>query len=232
MSDFSLQVANLPQTRQELVVSKIREAILRGYLKPGQRLDLDEITGLLGVSKSPVREAIRTLAAEGLVQVIPHRGVSIPELSNQEIEEIYTIRSVLEGMAARVAVPYLDSAALAQLEMILTEMELTADPDRWITLNSRFHGSIYFAANRPRLLAMIEQLRNTSAPYIRQFITTSGYIQEAAEDHRAIFQACLNRDGQAAERLTQQHLLAVCAGVVNKDLSSGPDQNDDHIPAI
>jgi DNA-binding GntR family transcriptional regulator len=217
MNDFSLEIAGLPQTRQELVVNKLREAILRGYLKPGQRLDLDEITNLLGVSKSPVREAIRTLAAEGLVQVVPHRGVSIPELSDQEIEEIYTIRSVLEGMAARVAVPNLDKPALEQLEQVLVEMETTTDSEEWVALNRKFHECIYVAANRPRLLALIDQLRNTSAPYIRQFIRSPEYIQEAANDHRAIYMACVNGDETAAERLTQKHLMDVCAGIVKHD---------------
>lgn len=212
-----MAISALPETRQELVANKLREAILRGHLRPGQRLDLDEITELLGVSKSPVREAIRTLAAEGLVQVIPHRGVSIPERSNEEIEEIYSIRCVLEGMAARLAVPQLDALALDNLEKILVAMENTVDPEQWIALNSEFHGSIYLSARRPRLLAMIDQLRNSSAAHIRQFITTSGYIQAAAQDHRAIFQACVNRNEADAERLTQEHLLAVCAGVVQKE---------------
>ncbi len=217
MNDFSLEIASLPQTRQELVVNKLREAILHGYLKPGQRLDLDEITNMLGVSKSPVREAIRTLAAEGLVQVVPHRGVSIPELSNQEIEEIYTIRSVLEGMAVRIAVPNLDKDALAQLETVLVEMETTANAERWVALNRKFHESIYVAAHRPRLLALIDQLRNTSAPYIRQFIRSPEYIEEAANDHRAIFQACVRHDAAEAERLTQKHLMDVCAGIVERE---------------
>ena len=114
----------------------------------------------------------------------------------------------------------------------MLEMESTDEPDLWITLNGKFHECIYAAASRPRLLTLIDQLRNTSAPYIRQFITTSGYILEAAADHRAIFHACVNHDEADAERLTQEHLLAVCAGVVNSNKLQKAEQNKDAVPAL
>ena len=104
MTDLGIGPGNAFQTRQKVVVSRLREAILRGSFAPGERLDQKEISERLKVSRSPVREALRTLAAEGLVEVIPHRGAVVAELSPDELEEIVAIRSVLEGMAARLAV--------------------------------------------------------------------------------------------------------------------------------
>jgi DNA-binding GntR family transcriptional regulator len=106
-------------------------------------------------------------------------------------------------------------------------MDETDDPDRWIQLNSQFHGTIYQAANRPRLVALIDQLRNTSAPYIRQIISTSEYRLQAVAEHRAIYQTCVHRDGLAAEQETQKHLMAVCARILQPNL---PVQADSQRP--
>jgi DNA-binding GntR family transcriptional regulator len=110
------------QTREEFVAHRLREAILVGQLKPGDRLDQNEIAELLGVSRSPVREALRTLAAEGLVDVFPHRGAAVAELSVDELEEIFLIRRTLEGMAARLSALSMDDNEIAELETILEEM--------------------------------------------------------------------------------------------------------------
>lgn len=214
MENWKIETVNVLQTREEFVADRIREAILRGYLKPGQRLDQNEIAELLNVSRSPVREALRTLAAEGLVQVYPHRGAVVAELSPEELEEIYFIRGVLEGLAARLAAPKMDDDRIATLGEILQELEATTDPGRWVELNRRFHHTIYQAASRPRLISIIENLRNTSAPYIRQFIASSEHMREARESHRRIFEACKMRDGMLAQEETQKHLKAVCDGVL------------------
>ncbi|MFQ5857212.1 MAG: GntR family transcriptional regulator [Anaerolineae bacterium] len=196
------------------MTERLREAILRGHLKPGQRLDQNEIAEALNVSRSPVRDALRTLAVENLVELYPHRGAVVAELSPEELEEIYFIRGVLEGMAARLGAPKMDEDRIATVQTILEEMEKTSDLDRWLELNRRFHHTIYQVANRPRLLSIIENLRNTSAPYIRQFIAFSEHMAEARVSHRRIFEACANRDGLLAQEETQKHLKAVCEGVL------------------
>lgn len=202
------------KTRETYVAGKLRQAILRGQLKPGQRLDQNEIAEVLHVSRSPVREALRTLAAEGLVEVYPHRGAVVAELSTGELEEVYAIRAVLEGMAARMAAPHMDERRLAALEHILAQLNVTEDLDEWVTHNRRFHHTIYGAVHRPRLMALIENLRNTSAPYIRNFVASPKHRHAARESHQRIFEACLARDGVAAQKATQKHLKAVCQGVV------------------
>lgn len=214
MAPLRLEAAPLFMTLEEYVASKLREAILKGYLKPGEKLDQNEIAELLGVSRSPVRDALRKLAAEGLVQIHPHRGAIVAELSLEELEEIYMLRRVLEGLAARLAVPHLAEERLAALGEILRAMDETEDVDVWIDLNYRFHHMIYEAAKRPRLLALIDNLRNIVAPYIRQYISSPGYRQSAQTSHRRILEACLRRDPVAAQRETEEHLQAVVDGVL------------------
>lgn len=214
METWKIETASVCQTRQEFVTDRIREAILRGYLRPGQRLDQNELAELLNVSRSPVREALRTLAAEGLVQMYPHRGAVVAELSPEEVEEIYFIRGVLEGLAARLAAPRMDEDRIAALQAILEQMEQTTDLDHWLELNRRFHGTIYHAINRPRLFSIIKNLRNTSAPYIRQLIASSKHMEEVRESHRRILEACRKRNGTLAQEETQQHLRAACDGIL------------------
>lgn len=201
-------------TLEEYVAHRIREAILKGYFKPGQRLDQTELAERLGVSRSPVRDALRRLAAEGLVTMHPHRGAMVAELSPEELEEIYLIRRVLEGLAARQAVPNLTDEDLEALQGILRCMDETVDAEEWIELNYRFHHTIYRAANRPRLLDIIDTLRNTVTPYIRKYIATPEYREKAQASHWRIYRACVEGDAEAAEQETVAHLQAVADGVL------------------
>lgn len=211
-----LQINSTPafQTRDEFAAHRLREAILLGHLKPGDKLDQNEIAELLGISRSPVRDALRTLAAEGLVEIIPHRGAAVAELSTDELDEIFLLRRILEGMAARLAVQSIGLAQIAELQAIVDEIDQTTDLDRWLELNRRFHHTLYQAADRPRLFSIVENLRNTTAPYIRLFIATAEHIESAQESHRRILQACVAGDVLAAERETQKHIEAVGAGVL------------------
>ena len=202
------------RTRQEIIIDRLRNAILRGDLKPGQKLDQNELADMLKVSRSPIREALRTLSAEGLVEVIPHRGAVVAELSADELEEILTLRGVLEGMAARLAVPKMTDEQIKTLGALLEQINQTTDPDQWVELNHRFHQTIYQAANRPRLLSLINNLRNTITPYMRQYIASSEHIRNVAFSHQTIYEACVKRDPVLVEQETQKHLAAASPGIV------------------
>jgi len=202
------------QTREDFVIDELREAIVRGHFKPGEKLDQEDIAELLNVSRIPVRQALRTLTAEGLVKMYPHRGAVVAELSREELEEIYFLRGVLEGVAARLAAPKMDDVHLAKLQTILEKMDQLTDLDEWLDLNRDFHNTIYEVINRPRLLSMIESLRNTAAPYIREYIALPEYLEVTRLSHRSILQACINRDGILAQEETQKHLRVVGEGVL------------------
>jgi len=200
---------DFPQTREEFVANRLREAILRGDLAPGERLDESALAVALGVSRTPIRSALRVLAAESLVDLHPHRGAIVSELSPDELNEVYLVRMILESTAARLAAPKMDDERIAALEALIQELERTTDPDQWLALNNQFHATIYQAANRPRMISIIEYVRNISTPYIRQFIELREHMDSSRDDHRRLLEACKKRDGQLAELELRKHLQDV-----------------------
>jgi DNA-binding GntR family transcriptional regulator len=214
MAKWNLDTNYNMKTREELVADQIREAILRGYFKPGEKLDQQEIAEQLNVSRSPVREALRTLAAEELITLSPYRGAVVTELSREELAELHFLRTLLEGAAARRAVPHLRPEHLARMKTILEEADRTSDYEKILILNNEFHRIIYSAKPQPRLLSMIQNLRNIMAPYIRLYLDVPGRQAIAWADHRRIYDACSKRDAELAERETQKHLQQVFEGIM------------------
>lgn len=227
MSGWRLDPDNVLQTRDGFVAQQIRAAIMRGDFEPGQKLDQNEIAIGLNVSRSPVREALRTLASEGLVAIYPHRGAFVAELSLEELEEVSLIRSSLEGLAAFLSVPAIDDARIATLEAILEKLDAASDDrDEWLKHNREFHLTIYRAVNRPRLLALVQRHRNVVAPYIRRYITSPEHLQTSREDHQRILAACIKRDAELAQKETQRHLTQIIArtiAMIESEMSSAED---------
>jgi DNA-binding GntR family transcriptional regulator len=185
------------RTIQEIVAEALRDAIVTGRLKVGARLHQDGIASKLGVSRMPVREALRQLESEGLVVFTPHRRVSVATLSAEELREIYEIRSALEILALDLAVPRLSAKEFARLGMLLAHMDRVTDPGRWLDLNRTFHGTLYRASGRVRLCALIDSLRGNVERYLRIYVSTVERRAQAQAEHRRILRAC--RRGQAVE---------------------------------
>lgn len=202
-----------PKTREELAAEKLREAILVGHFKAGEKLDQGAISKQLNVSLSPVREAIRTLAAEGILTMVPHKGALVTELSVEQIKELHEIRGFLEGQAAKKAVPCLSSQQLTNLEKIIDTAHKTDDRESLQALNNEFHQIIYGAYAQPETLKIIKHIRNQVAPYIRLYLD-SGLKEEAWSAHQRIFDACKAKDAELAEKETQKHLAEVCEGIL------------------
>jgi DNA-binding GntR family transcriptional regulator len=208
LGHLSINSDNL-KTREEVVTDAIRQAILRGRFRPGDKLQQEDLADELGVSRSPVREALRTLAAEELVTSYPHRGVVVTERSGAELEELLLIRILLEGTAARRAAPYVDEARLARLDAIIREAQTSTDTEHVLGLNNIFHTTIYEAIAQPLMIDLIQKLRNKVAPYNRVYLDMPGQKERAWSDHRRIYDACAVRDGERAEAETKRHLEQV-----------------------
>lgn len=194
----------------EQVATELRRLILAGTLGPGQPVNQDEIAGRLGVSRMPVREALRTLAVEGLVQFHPNRGAVVNELSRRDMEELYALRIMLEGPAARRSAENMTREHLAKLQKLIEEMERHRDGPRaeWADVHYRFHLSLYDAAGMPRLGRLIAGLRNLVEPYSRIYIRLPERMQQAEREHRELVAACRTRDGARAEEVLVEHLTA------------------------
>ncbi len=205
----------IPGTRAAAVGAELRRLILSGELPLGTKLRQVEISERFGVSTTPVREAFTTLAREGLVQQDAHRGVKVILPNQDDLEENYEIRIMLEPAAARHAASRIGERELKELEKQAARMKdasgdldpLAEEAER-ADANRQFHRIIYEAAGRPRMAEMIEQLRNSAEVFIRLAIARPplGYRKRAAREHAAILKALRAGDGDRAAEETAKHL--------------------------
>ncbi len=207
------------KTQTEWVVQTLREAILSGEIKPGKKLRQEELAQLLGTSPTPVREAFRRLQAEGLIVHQPHKGVWAAKLTLEDIEEIYLIRSALEGLAARLAVTRLLPDELDELlerlnglQQAMEERLAAGDHEQLAELHDEFHMAIYEAARAPRLIEMITPLR-TLVPRYRSWVIP-GRDASSMQEHREIVEAMRRRDAELTGQLVSQHIQQAMRGVL------------------
>ncbi len=194
-------------TAHVYVRETLRQDILNGVLPGGARLAQTEIAKQLGVSTTPVREALRDLASEGLVTIDPHRGGFVMELNRDDVSEIYELRHHLEPMAVRIAVPLLSDEVIDQLDQLSAEMSETSHLSTWVELNREFHTSIYEASGRPRLISIIASLQDASVMAVgARLAHASGVREEANHEHEELVEAIRARDADEAVRILQIHL--------------------------
>lgn len=201
------------RTLAKAVADNLRQRILTAELAVGGRLNQDELASSLGVSRIPLREALRQLEAEGFVEIVPHRGAFVVALSIDEIKEIYEIRIALESLAVELAVPKATPAHLDRIEELLGRMDAEPDPLRWLDLNLEFHNALYLPAARPRLSALIEMWRRHSELYLRIYVMPMGRIRQAQEEHRLILAAYRRRDSVEAVDTLRRHLSHTVEGL-------------------
>jgi DNA-binding GntR family transcriptional regulator len=195
------------QTAHEYVREVLRRAILNGELETGSRLVQAEIAATLEVSTTPVREALRDLASEGLIRFDPHRGAVIAELSGEELEEIYAIRQILEPLAMTQAVPAIRESTIEQLRKLQVKMTDERHSASFVDLNRTFHMMIYEAAASPRLASIIRSLEDAAVMYIGAALETNPGLRDAAvHDHGEILEAVERRDVDAAVEAIKRHL--------------------------
>lgn len=198
------------QTREEYVATQLRRLIIEGHIAPGEQIDQSSLAEQLGVSRSPVRDAVRRLAAEGLLCINPHKQASVPILTRGEVAEIYRILASLEGLAVFLAVPRMRPRDLQALRALHQQMEDDITPDEWVALNVRFHSTICDVADSPRLASIIDNLRTlrqVASPYAREYITGLENRKKALSSHRRIVEACERRDSSLAQLESERHLL-------------------------
>lgn len=190
-------------------VQAIRERILSGAYAEGEPLRQDALAEELGVSRIPVREALRQLEVEGLVTFSPHRGAVVSSLSTADIEELFDLRALIESDLLRRAVPALAAADFAQADEVLdafADAFRARDVALWGKLNWRLHSTLLAAAGRPRALGLAENLHHHSDRYARMQLALTHGETRANEEHRAIVAAARRRDAERAARLMRAHI--------------------------
>jgi DNA-binding GntR family transcriptional regulator len=191
------------------VCDALRDDILHLRIKPGEQLNELPLREKLGVSRSPLREAFRVLEGEGLIEKHSHRGAYVREIQPIDIIELFPIRGVLEGLAARLAAPRLTDKELKQLETITDDMERATekkDIRTYVKLNSKFHRAIVQAARNKKLEEMVKNLDQQSAWFILASTYYNKSLQYAMSSHRSIFEALKAGNGDLACRRLMNHI--------------------------
>lgn len=204
---------NTRRTMVDVVTDTLREAILSGRLHPGQVLRQDEIAEEFGVSRTPIRQALRTLHREGLLDLEPHRPARVSDLSPDAIEESFAIRAVLEAEAAKRAVPRLTDEALHRLRALHDRMsKLDRTSDEWAALNTEFHETVHGACGWPHLIELIGLERRRVARYLRLSLRLAG--RDPDEEHAHILKACERGEADLVPILISKHIMRTAACVI------------------
>ncbi len=205
----------LPQVREgrvlaDWVTASLREAILHGYFKLGEKLDQDRIAEELEVSRTPVREAVRRLESEGFVEVRPHYGAFIAKVSPQDIREVYEVRTLLEAEIVRQVTPLIPESVLNELDRSLTETEAqfeAGDSVRHFESDVHFHETLVDFVENRLLKEILDGLTNRISMVRRFAQLQPGYhMTKSFKEHRAILQAMRERDSEEAAELMRVHL--------------------------
>ncbi|QRI63855.1 GntR family transcriptional regulator [Shinella sp. PSBB067] len=207
-ASFSSQ-PNAPVTAEEEAHRHIQQALRLGRYKPGERLIAEDIAAEIGTSRMPVREAFRRLAADGLVVLRPNRGCIVAGLTLDELYEVFEIRSVLEGLAVRLAIHRIDEEVLDELERLLERMERAGQSGSsdWVVRHQEFHGRIYALSGRPKLIRQIAALHVVIEPYMRIWFDYVDKPLSSREEHAALIAALRSGDARHAEQVMQDHIL-------------------------
>jgi DNA-binding GntR family transcriptional regulator len=211
----------LRKTAVELVLDELRARILSGHIRPGAALRQEALADELGVSRIPLREAIRLLSSEGLVDVIPHRGAYVSMLSLDEVQEFFDLRLRLEPWLLHEAASRVDDASLDAAEAVVATMD-SAGVERWGELNWRLHDLLYRPAARPAAVAIVRALHEKSERYFRFQVVNAPIRQQSHVEHMALIAFCRQRKPDEAQLALEQHIRNAAEqilGIVGKLLA-------------
>jgi DNA-binding GntR family transcriptional regulator len=205
LGDIAQSVRATFQTVENMTQSFIREAILQGVFRPGQRLNLDTIAESLGVSRMPVRASLRQLENEGLVQIHHYRGATVSVLQPEEIAEIYELRILLESHLLKLAIAAIDDALIDRLDAIVRDLENAEELNERLDRRYQLYEELYRRANRPRALAQVNNLRGSVGRYL--------LLQRVDEQHshQELINHLRARDVESATAWLVDHLHKVSA---------------------
>lgn len=192
--------------RAQSAVARIRDAIMRGEFRGGAPLRQTELARRLGISRIPVREALRQLEAEGFVVLHPRRGAVVATLDADVAAELAEICEMLETHALRKAILNITEADIQAACEALNKLEVVTDVVEWIDLNWQFHSALYRASGRPKLIEMAGALRNSAASYMHSLTSNPDWRKAANQQHRAILEACKRRDVEGAVEALRRHV--------------------------
>ena len=207
VAELKSNAAGRGQTAHVYVRETIRLAILNGQLPGGTRLVQSDLAAQLKVSTTPVREALRDLASEGLIRIDPHHGGVVSELDEDDLREVYEIRQRIEPFALEVAMPFLTDEILDRCQELHDEMTAAPTSADWVHLNREFHMTIYEASNHNRLVAMIRSLQDASVMAVSARIQGLPDARVSAnKEHGELIESLRAKDLERAKAVIMHHV--------------------------
>jgi len=211
MTDRRLVPVNLDSYKplRELVLEAIREAIKNGSLQPRERLMEIQLADELGVSRTPVREALRKLELEGFIVMVPRKGAYVSDLTMKDIADVFEIRAALEGLAAALAAERITEEELEIMERLLVEKGEAInldDIEKLVAVDTKFHEAMYKASRNERLSAIISNLREQIQRFRLTSLSVPGRKNDSLKEHCGLLEAIQGRDIQLARQLAQEHI--------------------------
>ncbi len=197
------------QPLREVVCESLREAIRRGILKPGERIMEIQLAEELGVSRTPVREAIRKLELEGYVVMMPRRGTYVANMSIRDINEIFEIRTALESLSNGLAAEHITDEELEHLQRLLVIIGgyiKEGNMEKIVETDIEFHDLMYHAARNQRLVGIISNLRDQLTRFRTLSMSHPGRLEATLEEHKAIVEAIANGDRRSASKAAERHM--------------------------
>lgn len=195
-------------TLRERILETIRDAIIKGSLKPGEKVAEPELAERFGISRTPIREAFRQLESEGYLTVIPRKGAVVAAFSQKDVEEFYAIKSILEGYAAKRACENITVKEIEKLEAINAKLSLLAegsDVKQFFKIHNDFHDLFIRAANNEKLYVLINNLVGKFQRLRLASLSISGRMKISVEEHEKIIDAFRKRNPAAAEKLVRKN---------------------------
>lgn len=197
------------QPLRDMVFDVLMNAIMQGQLSPGERLLEVQLADEMGVSRTPVREAIRRLELEGFVVMIPRKGAYVAGLSVDDVESVYEIRTALETLAVRLAAQRMEAEDYRQLDELAEQMKATwqeRNVDQWVTLDARFHELLYKFSRNERLVQMMSNIMEQLSRYRIISLANVEVRQNSLAEHQEVIEALRRRDSEMAAVAAEHHI--------------------------
>lgn len=232
-NDFELMRGYAKKTLSEVIYEDLKRKVLREEIKRDERLQEDKLAKEYEISRTPIRDALRRLEQENLIEKLSYGGYRIKELTMKDIEEIFGIRTVLESYAAMLATSRINEPEIKEMEAILAssrEAIKKSDYDQFIELNTEFHSRLYHASKSEHLLRILGQLWDYFYKYRKVIFRTKTNLEDSYRGHRNMIRKMKAGDQRAVERLVREHvgraLVALKRELDNESRKGGGQKNE------
>jgi DNA-binding GntR family transcriptional regulator len=212
-------------TLRERIVEFVKDSVVSGKLKPGERVPESEIADRFGISRTPIREAFRQLESEGFLTMIPRKGAVVSPITGKDVREFYAIKSLLEGYAAGIACARLTEKDIKKLKDLNAEMEKSADKNNvkaFFNLDNRFHEVFLKACGNEKLITVTHQTVQQFERFRVTALSLPGRMQNSVRQHAEIIRALEARDEERVAGLVRKNAESSCEVLVRELLKESP----------